>query len=47
MTGLSRKKWIKLTLLLGAVRWYNVLLLTAAQYILAFFEQPFEFSAEV
>ncbi len=37
MTGLSRKKWIKLTLLLGAVRWYNVLLLTAAQYILAFF----------
>lgn len=37
MTGLSRKKWIKLTLLLGAVRWYNVLLLTVAQYIMAFF----------
>jgi len=46
MTGLSRKKWIKLTLLLGAVRWYNVLLLTVAQYILAFFifgeNRPFE-----
>lgn len=37
MTGHSRKKWIRLTLLLGAVRWYNVLLLTAAQYILSFF----------
>ncbi|MBM3400437.1 MAG: hypothetical protein FJY15_07740 [Bacteroidetes bacterium] len=36
-TGPSRKKWIKLTLLLGAVRWYNVLLLTLAQYIMAFF----------
>jgi 4-hydroxybenzoate polyprenyltransferase len=37
MAGSSRKKWIKLTLLLGAVRWYNVLLLTLAQYIMAFF----------
>lgn len=37
MTGRSRKKWIKLALLLGAVRWYNLLLLTAAQYIMAFF----------
>lgn len=37
MTGPSRKRLTKLALLLGAVRWYNVLLLTAAQYILAFF----------
>lgn len=37
MAGFSRKKWIKFALLLGAVRWYNVLLLTAAQYIMAFF----------
>ena len=37
MTGRSRKRWLKLGLLLGAVRWYNVLLLTIAQYILAFF----------
>ncbi len=37
MTGPSRNRLTKFALLLGAVRWYNVLLLTTAQYILAFF----------